>query len=76
MIQGTAKRILVVGVLALLMTGAASCDYNRDRYRDYYRDRDRYNRHYGRERDWRNERDSPWHWRDRDRRDWSRDRRS
>ena len=75
MLQGTTKTVLAVGVWALLMTGVAACDYNRDRYRDYYRDRDRYDRYYGRDRDWRNDRDRPWHWGDRDRRDGSRDRR-
>ena len=32
----TAKRIVAIGFLTMLVTGAAACDYNRDRYSDYY----------------------------------------
>ncbi|MEX0802215.1 MAG: hypothetical protein WD688_02680 [Candidatus Binatia bacterium] len=68
----TTKRVFAIGLLTMLVTGAAACDYNRDHYRDYDRDRDRYDRYHGRDRDGRYERDRNRDWRDRDRRDWER----
>jgi hypothetical protein len=70
----TAKRILATGLLTISVTGAAACDYSRDRYSDYYRDRDRYDRYSDRDRDGRYDRDRNWDWRNRDRRDWYRNR--
>lgn len=73
MTRVTAKRILAIGLLTILVTGAAACHY-RDRYSDYYRDRDRYDRYSDRDRDGRYDRDRNWDWRNRDRRDWDRNR--
>ena len=70
----TTKKVFAIGLLTMLATGAAACDYNRDHYGDYDRDRDRYDRYHGRDRDGRYERDRNRDWRDRDRRDWKRDR--
>ena len=69
-----AKRVFAIGLLTILVTGAAACDYSRDRYSDYYRDRDRYDRYSDRDRDGRYDRDRNWDWRNRDRRDWDRNR--
>ena len=49
--QLIAKRVFALGLLTMLVTGAAACDYNRDHYSDYYRDRDRYDRYSDRDRD-------------------------
>jgi hypothetical protein len=79
------KKIFAAGLLAILLSGAAACDYNRDRDRDYSSDRDRYDRYSGRDRDgrfdrgrdWdRRDRDRDWDRRDREERGWDRDRRS
>ena len=72
--QIIAKKAFVLGFLMILATGVAACDYNRDRYSDYYRDRDRYDRYSDRDRDGRYDRDRSWDWRNRDRRDWDRNR--
>lgn len=69
-----AKRILGIGFLTMLVTGAAACDYHRDRYSDYHRDHDRYDRYSNRDRDGRYDRDRNWDWRNRDRRDRDRNR--
>jgi hypothetical protein len=69
-----AKRVFALGLLTMLVTGAAACDYNRDHYSDYYRDRDRYDRYSDRDRDGRYDRERNWDWRNRDRRDWDRSR--
>ena len=66
MIKVTAKRVSTLWLLTMLVTGAAACDYNRDR--------DRYDRYSDRDRDGRYDRDRNWDWRDRDRRDWDRNR--
>ena len=68
------KRVFALGLLTMLLTGAAACDYSRDRYSDYHRDRDRYDRYSDRDRDGRYDRDRNWDWRNRDRRDWDRNR--
>jgi hypothetical protein len=72
MAEVIAQRLFAVGVLTILLTGAAACDYHRDRYGDYYRDRDRYDRYSDRDRDGRYNRDRSWDWRSRDRGDWDR----
>lgn len=73
--QVIAKKVFALAFLTMLVTGAAACDYNRDRYSDYYRDRDRYDRYSDRDRDGRYDRDQRnWDWRNRDRRDWDRNR--
>jgi hypothetical protein len=68
-----AKKVFALGFLTILVTGAAACDYSRDRYTDYRRDRDRYDRYSDRDRDGRHDSDRNWDWR-RDRRDWDRNR--
>ena len=70
----TAKRIFAITFLTMLVISAAACDYHRDRYSDYSRDRDRYDRYSDRDRDGRYDRDRTWDWRNRDRRDWDRNR--
>ena len=67
--QVKVKKAIAIGLLTMLVTGAAACDYNRDRYSDSYQDRNRYDRYSDRDRDGRHDRDRNWDWRNRDRRD-------